>query len=225
MGWELECWANWLRKISPGLRDKSLVKACRIQRQDEILQCCCLCSAPWIHLATFPKSWGKLGCKEAATREWQVWAETPFAFAFSLHSASSLCFAFLLPFSPLCLLARLQSAHRPGYPSKWYCEMQSTLFSVRVFDWELSAVRVRVGLAAPSQRRDGGVVESSRNWPDRYCRPAKIITCWNGNPVSLQGRDGPRNGCKRSPSRDLDQILRNISTFQDGFRSSMVFDR
>ena len=42
---------------------------------------------------------------------------------------------------------------------------------------------------------------------------------------SLQGRDGPRNGCKRSPSRDLDQILRNISTFQDGFRSSMVFDR
>ena len=130
-----------------------------------------------------------------------------------------------LPFSPLCLLARLQSAHWPGYPSKWYCEMQSTLFSVRVFDWELSAVRVRVGLAAPSQRRDGGVVESSRNWPDRYCRPAKIITCWNGNPVSLQGRDGPRNGCKRSPSRDLDQILRNISTFQDEFGSSMVFDR
>ena len=82
-----------------------------------------------------------------------------------------------------------------------------------------------LGLAAPSQRRDGGVVESSRNWPDRYCRPAKIITCWNGNPVSLQGRDGPRNGCKRSPSRDLDQILRNISTFQDGFLRSMVFDR
>ena len=164
-------------------------------------------------------------CKGAATREWQVWAETPFAFAFSLHSAS-LCFAFLLPFSPLCLLARLQSAHRPGYPSKWYCGMRSTLFSVRVFDWELSAVLwVLVALAAPSQRRDGGVVESSRNWPDRYCRPAKIITCWNGNPVSLQGRDGPRNGCKRSPSRDLYQILRNISTFQDGFRSLMVFDR
>ena len=47
--------------------------------------------------------------------------------------------------------------------------------------WCVCALAVE--LAGPSQRRDGGVVESSRNWPGRYCRPAKIITCWNGNPV------------------------------------------
>ena len=87
--------------------------------------------------------------------QWQVWAVAPFAFPSTLH-----CTLVTSSALPQLLL------HRPG----------STLRA-------LSVVCGTAGRAAPSQRRDGGVVESSRNWPDRYCRPAKIITCWNGNPV------------------------------------------
>ena len=158
MGWELECWANWLRKISPGLRDKSLVKACRIQRQDEILQCCCLCSAPWIHLATFPKSWGKSACKGAATREWQVWAETPFAFAFSLHSASSLCFAI---FSTV--LARAFAISAPAWIPK----------QVVLWDAEHSLLSARLWLRVVSSASASG---SGCSIPKARWRSRRVVT-------------------------------------------------
>ena len=85
--------------------------------------------------------------------QWQVWAEAPFAFA--LICITLLCTAT----TPFAMWTHIEMRLVSG--DVWHC----------------------CGRAAPSQRRDGGVVESSRNWPDRYCRPAKIITCWNGNPV------------------------------------------